>query len=75
MYYAGSVLRGGGDRSALRMWKKGAGSAAGRTLSNVLSLTKPALSTVEGGQSSGEGNDNGRVGTSNIVFQHSRSGA
>jgi len=30
------------------MWKKGAGSAAGRTLSHVLSLSKPALSTVEG---------------------------
>ena len=72
------------------MWKKGAGSAAGRTLSHVVSLSKPALSTVEGdrpkvvsapalstvegGQSSGEGNGNGRVGTSNITFQHSRSG-
>ena len=66
---------GGGDKSALRMSKKGAGSAAGRTLSHVLSLSKPALSTVEGGQSSGEGNGNGRVGTSNITFQHSRSRA
>ena len=30
------------------MWKKGAGRAAGRAVSDVLSLSKPALSTVEG---------------------------
>ena len=65
------------------MWKKGPGGVVGRTLSHVLSLSKDrpkvvsklALSTVEGGQSSGEGNRNGSVGRSDIIFQHSRSRA
>ena len=55
------------------MWKRGGGSAPGRTLSRVEGdgpkvVSKPALSTAEGGQSSGEGNGNGRLGTSNIIF-------
>jgi hypothetical protein len=45
------------------MWKKGAGSAAGLRLRYDLRSTQ--------GASSGEGDGDGRLGASNIVFQHS----
>ena len=54
------------------MRKKGVATAAGRTLSRPKVVSKPALSPVEGGQSSAEGNGHGRAGAPNIIFQHSR---